>query len=82
MLDPILVYSSLLHDNLDFSIPGIELGHKDEHKIFELPEKDLQIIADHIFSEIFPLLTGLNEDGKELQDVSFINASCLMLVDS
>lgn len=77
MLDPILVYSSLLHENLDFSIPGIELSHKDEHKIFELSEKDLQIIADYIFSDIYTVLTGLNEDGKELQDVSFINGITL-----
>ncbi len=77
MLDPILVYSSLLHDNLNFNLPGVELCHKDEHKIFELPTKYLQIIADHIFSEIAVVLTGLDEEDKKLQDISFINGITL-----
>jgi hypothetical protein len=33
LLDPILIFSSLLHDNLEYSIPGIALKHKDEHKL-------------------------------------------------
>lgn len=73
LLDPILVFSSLLHDDLSYSIPDIELSHKDEHKISELPEEKLQIIANHIFSEIEPVLTGLTNDDKNLVDILFVN---------
>ena len=61
ILDPILIYSSLLHDDLTYSIPGIVLEHKDEHKLFELSVEDLQVIANHIISEIKQFLTGLKE---------------------
>lgn len=77
ILDPILVYSSLLHENLTYSIPGIELGHKDEHKILDLSPEKLQVIADYIFSEIEPVLSGLNVDDKKRMDVPFINGVTL-----
>ncbi len=73
LLDPILVFSSLLHDDLTYSVPGIELSHKEEHKLLELPEDDLQAIANHIFSEIEPVLTRVTEDDKNLIEIQFIN---------
>jgi len=73
LLDPILVFSSLLHDDLTYSIPGIELSHKDEHKLLELLEEDLQAIANHIFSEIEPVLNGIEEADKNLVTIPFIN---------
>ena len=73
LLDPILVFSSLLHDDLSYSIPSIELGHKDEHKILELSETDLQLVANHIFSEVEPVITGITEEDKNLTDIYFIN---------
>jgi len=76
LLDPILVFSSILHDNLKYKIPGIELGHRDEHKIYELPQNDLQIIANHIFSEVANI-PGVNSGDKELIDISFINGIIL-----
>ena len=73
ILDPILIYASLLHDDLEYAIPGINLAHKDEHKLLELPPQDLQAIANHIFSEIEPILTGINQEDKKNVDVTFIN---------
>ncbi|MEW8072820.1 MAG: AAA family ATPase [Candidatus Thiodiazotropha sp.] len=77
LLDPILVFSSLLHDDLTYSVPGIELSHKDEHKLLELPEEDLQAIANHIFSEIEPVLNGVTEADKNLIDIQFIDNKIL-----
>jgi len=73
ILDPILIYSSLLHDDLEYAIPGIVLAHKDEHKLLELPVQNLQMIANHIFSEIEPILTGISEGDKDTIEVTFIN---------
>ena len=73
LLDPILVYSSLLHDNLTYSIPGIDLGHKDEHKLLDLSVEELQIIADHIFTEVESVLTGVADEDRIRINVSFIS---------
>lgn len=77
ILDPILIYSSLLHDDLEYAIPGIVLAHKDEHMLLDLPVDDLQMIANHIFSEIESILTGINEEDKESVEVDFINGITL-----
>jgi len=73
LLDPILVFSSLLHDDLMYSIPGIVLSHKEEHKLLELPEDSLQAIANHIFSEVELVLNGLTEADRNLVEIQFIN---------
>jgi ABC-type lipoprotein export system ATPase subunit len=77
LLDPILVYCSLLHENNPIIIPGISFAHKDEHKVSNSEESNLQIIADHIFNEIESALTDLKDEEKEKIDVKFINNKAL-----
>jgi len=73
LLDPILIYSSILHDNRLITIPGISLSHRDEHKISKLASKKLQVIADHILNLVEPSVNGLTQDDKILKEVSYIN---------
>ncbi len=73
ILDPILVFSSCLHENIVLKIDGIDLKQRDEHKLSKLPKRKLQKIADHIFLEIEPLLEHLTDDEKQQEDISFIN---------
>ena len=77
LLDPILVFSSLLHDDLEYSISGISIGHKDEHKLLEQPKSDLQAIANYIFSEVEAVLDNITDEDKELVDIKFINEMSL-----
>lgn len=73
LLDPILVFASLLHEDMTYSIPSINLGHKEEHTIKYLSEAELQKVADHIFSEVEPILPRLTNSDQELTSVPFIN---------
>ncbi len=78
LLDPIIVYASCLHNNLPIVIPGISFTQRDEHKVARLEKIKLQRIADHIFSEIEPMVSGLTIADKELEEVSFISRKKLM----
>lgn len=73
LLDPILIFSSILHENGEINISGINLQHRDEHKICKLPSSKLQKIADHIFGEIEPLVQGITQSDKTTVAISFIN---------
>ena len=72
LLDPIIVYASSLHQNNPINIPGISLTQRDEHKVVKLEKKKLQKIADYVFTEIEPMMTGLTVADKELEEVTFI----------
>ncbi|WP_317897026.1 ATP-dependent nuclease [Aurantibacillus circumpalustris] len=78
LLDPILIYSSLLHENVTISVPSITLSHRDEHRILELGQTEIQKIADHILSEIEPTLNNLLPDEKIKVSVQFINGMTLL----
>jgi ABC-type lipoprotein export system ATPase subunit len=78
LLDPIIVYASCLHNNSPIIISGINLLQRDEHKVAKLEKRKLQKIADHIFSEIEPMVTGLTAADKELVEVKFITRRNLM----
>ncbi|NAS10568.1 ATP-binding protein [Poritiphilus flavus] len=73
LIDPILVYSSLLHENEIINVPGINLKHKDEHRVSKLPSSKLQLIANYIFREIEPLLPNLGKAERADIPISFIN---------
>lgn len=73
LLDPIMVFSSILHENMVINIPGINFSHKDEYRVSKLTKAKLQIIADYIFAEIEPMLTGLSSDEKRKKEIAFIN---------
>lgn len=73
LLDPILIYSSMLHENSPLNVPGINLQHRDEHRISKLTTPKLQKIADFIFGEIEPLLENLTENERSKISISFIN---------
>ena len=77
LLDPILIYSSLLHENTSISIPGITLAHRDEHSILKLDEVDLQKIADYILGEIELTLNNVLADEKIKTKTEFINGKIL-----
>jgi len=77
LLDPILIYSSLLHQNLPIFIPGITLTHRDEHTIRNLSASKLQKIADFIFDEIEPILNNFSVTEKVKVKVKFINGKSL-----
>lgn len=77
LLDPILIYSSLLHDNVSLTIPSIKFQHRDEHKILEMEQKKLQIIADHILSKIETRLNNLLPDEKLKIEIPFTNGISL-----
>jgi len=78
LLDPILIYSSLLHENVAVSIPGIGLTHRDEHKILELGQTEIQKIADNILNEIEPTLNNILPDEKINVNIQFINGITLL----
>lgn len=78
LLDPILIYSSLLHENIAISIPSITLTHRDEHKILELEQTELQKIADHILNDVEPTIHNLLPDEKTKVGVQFINGITLL----
>jgi energy-coupling factor transporter ATP-binding protein EcfA2 len=78
LLDPILVFSSLMHDNSGYSVSGIELSHRDEHKIASLTENELQIIADKIFSEVELTIYDLREEEKQKEEINFTNGKRLL----
>ncbi len=78
LLDPIIVYASCLHNNSPLSISGINLAQRDEHKVSKLGKQKLQKIADHIFSEIEPMVVGLTDADKALEEVKFITRRKLM----
>lgn len=72
LLDPILIFASLLHENSPPTISGISMTQKDEHKVSKLQTLQLQKIADYFFQEIEPLVNGLTAVDKKRIDVSFI----------
>jgi len=73
LLDPILVCSSLYHLDTSFQIPDINISHRTEHKISDLDVIDLQMMAEHVFNEISPLLDNLVSSDLELQEITFTN---------
>ncbi len=74
LLDPILVFASLLHENTILTVPGIkQLTQKDELTIPKFPSAKLQKIADHVLQQIEPTLEAQTDDDKEVSEVSFMS---------
>ena len=77
LLDPLLVFSSIVHDDSSYSIDGIIIKHSNEYELFNQDEKDLQKIANHIFSEIYPMLS-VPSDEEKMEEIEFTNGKILM----
>lgn len=77
LLDPILIYCSLLLENKPLTIPDVIFQQKDEHSITQKPVAILQKIADHIFADIEPLVANLQATDKQLEKVDFISGISL-----
>lgn len=77
LLDPIIVFASCLHSNTPIAVEGLNFAQKDEYKIARLDKEVLQKIADHIFSEIQPMVVDLSDAEKELEEVNFITTKLM-----
>lgn len=73
LLDPVLLFSSILHEDMEYSIQGIDVSHKDEYKLGNLTQPEFQTVADHILSEVRPTLTGLANNANDLVEVEFVS---------
>lgn len=56
LLDPIVVFCRLVDQGTAPSIQGIQISRGEEHKLRELPDSDLQRIADSILEPVTRLL--------------------------
>lgn len=83
LIDPILVYATLIDKEKNHAIEGMKLSIGEEYKLKSLPAQTLQKVADTIFSIVEPELKNYFSDfdsTTELErvEIKFINGTTLM----
>ena len=81
LLDPIVVFSVLLDNNLHSTLDlTLEIQIGEEGKIKELPSDDLNLISSSIFSQVVDRLRPeVNENDKELVSIKYLNGKEILV---
>lgn len=72
LLDPLLIYATLLDQEVQPRINGIKLDFGEEQKLKSLDIFELQVISDFINQQIDQQITHLTVDDKSLVEIEFV----------
>ncbi|WP_103071833.1 ATP-binding protein [Aquimarina sediminis] len=79
LLDPLVVFGSLLENEVEPKIDGIQLGFGEQYKIGMLKSSDAQMIVDNIVMTIEDNNGVFNENDKKRIEINYLNGKKLML---